>query len=53
MGIIGSSGDECYVCGKDIEEDPVEHDGKDFCCEKCEEKYEEQEEEQEEVCQFC
>lgn len=53
MGILGSSGDECYVCGKEIEEDPVKHDGKKFCCEKCEEKYEEEEEEQEEVCQFC
>lgn len=54
MGILGgSSEDECYVCGKEVGDEPVEKDGKKFCCEKCEEKYEKEEGEQEEVCQFC
>lgn len=54
MGILGSNGDECYVCGKEVDSDNcIEKDGKKFCCEKCEEKYEEEEGQQEEVCQFC
>lgn len=54
MGILGSSGNECYVCSKDIEEgEAVEEDGKKFCCEKCEQKYEDEEAEKEEVCKFC
>lgn len=54
MGILGSDKDECYVCGKDLEEgSTVKQDGKEFCCENCLEKYEDEEEEKEEVCQFC
>lgn len=54
MGLLGSSGDECYVCGKDLGDDYEEEDGKKFCCENCKEKYEEEEKvDQDEVCQFC
>lgn len=54
MSLLGSSDDECYVCGKELEDDFKEEDGKKFCCEKCVEKYEEEEKtDQEEVCQFC
>ena len=53
MGLIGSSEEECYVCGKEIDSDTcIEEDGKKFCCEKCKERYEE-EEEPDEICQFC
>lgn len=55
MSLLGSSDDECYVCGKEIGDDPKEEDGKKFCCEDCKEQYkhEEKSDEKEEVCQFC
>lgn len=56
MSLLGGSGNDCYVCGKDIDsENCVEHDGEKFCCKDCKKKYEEeqQEAEKEEVCQFC
>lgn len=52
--MLGSSQNECYICGKEVGEDELKEDGKIFCCEKCQEKYEEEEKtDQEEVCQFC
>lgn len=55
MGLLSSSENECYVCGKEIDpDDCIEEDGKQFCCEKCKEKYEEEEhQDEEEICQFC
>ncbi|MFB6144170.1 MAG: hypothetical protein ABEJ98_02555 [Candidatus Nanohaloarchaea archaeon] len=54
MALLGGSSEECYVCGKNVD-DPVEYDGKKFCCKDCKQKYEEEQEEaeKEEVCQFC
>jgi hypothetical protein len=55
MSLLGSSDEECYVCGKEVGDDPIEEDGKKFCCEDCQEQYEHEEkpDEKEEVCQFC
>ena len=55
MSLLGSSEEECYVCGKELGDDTVEEDGKSFCCEDCKETYEKEEkpDEKEEVCQFC
>jgi hypothetical protein len=55
MSLLGSSDEECYVCGKELGDDPEEEDGKKFCCEDCKEQYEHEEkpDEKEEVCQFC
>jgi len=55
MSLLGDSGEECYVCGKKLEDDFKEEDGKKFCCEECKEHYEDEEksQEKEEVCQFC
>jgi len=53
MSLLGSSDEECYVCGKKAGEDSIEEDGKVFCCNDCKEHYEEKEEEKEETCQFC
>ena len=55
MSLLGDSGEKCYVCGKKLEDDFKEEDGKKFCCEECKEHYEDEEksQEKEEVCQFC
>jgi len=56
MSLLGSSEDECYVCGKDVDSDEcIEEDGEKFCCEDCKEQYEHEEksDDKEEVCQFC
>lgn len=55
MSLLGGSGDECYVCGKELGDDFEEEDGKKFCCEDCKEQYEDEKksDEKEEVCQFC
>jgi hypothetical protein len=54
MSLLGSSEEQCYVCGKDLGDDCEEEDGKKFCCKSCKEKYEDEEKtDQEEVCQFC
>lgn len=59
MSLLGDSEDECYVCGKEVSEDPpsVEEDGEElqFCCEDHRNQYmdEEQPNEEEDVCEFC
>lgn len=55
MGLL-SGGDECYVCGKDVDaEECIEIDDKKFCCGECKDRYEDKqkEDEKQEVCQFC
>lgn len=59
MSLLGSDGEECYVCGKDVdpEEAPTaEQDGETlyFCCEKHEEQFHDEEEpDEDDVCEFC
>lgn len=56
MSLLGSSGEECYVCGKDIDSDDcVEFDGHKFCCKECKKQYEDEEkpDDKEEICEFC
>ncbi len=55
MGLLSSSENECYVCGKDVGDDALEEDGNVFCCEECKEHYEDEEkpDEKEDVCPFC